>query len=1161
MDLCRNGELTGAPPGDGIRRGNRLRCHARFELISQQGSRLLSLSQTPGKWAIFAAAIALGLYSSGASAQVTAYPAPCAGSVINTSKVIGPVKNLHVIPGAQSVTIHWCPPSQGASRVRRYLLVGSDGQRQTVEVPNTWAIVDGLRNGQPVDFKVRAESRTSHGPWVHSSLAIPEPLKPPAHVVTGKQCSVGFDHYSLKICGRRVFVYSGEFHPWRLPSPSLWLDRLEKMKAAGFNSVTFYFNWAYHSPDPGTYNFTGIRNVNRLLNDAQRVGLYVIARVGPYINAEANAGGFPGWLTTERGKARTTAPDYTRAWKQWYSEINAIVAAHQVTRGGDVILYQIENELGAHNPDTEVYMQTLAHVARTDGINVPIFTQYVVWAKGKGAPDLFGLDLYPLRFDCARRRFFPNPPDPAAEHSVGGPHKPLFLSEYQGGGFDGWGGSGYAACYRMTGPAFENTFYDENLAAGATLMSFYMTVGGTSWGWIGDPHVYTSYDYGAAIRESGEIGSPSNPNLEAGSKYGQQKLIAYFTQTVHPLTKTTREEAPRATNPSVRVIARRNPITGTQFIYLRHRVAATGSTVYTHLSLETPQGRFLIPQKRGSAISIPGKHANLLVANYRFDGQDMVYSTSQIMLRTVIGATTYLLLYGPDGSSGETVFHEPSTPHVKIITGNVGISWSKTRHLLRLDYVQSGQTHGLQQVQIRRRGAKPLELLIMPRRVAESFWLADTRVGHILLEGGYVLRAAEFGKAGAINGSIGHEGVGALPSALTGFGQPHNGVLNLTGDTVSATTLRIYAPRRVRRVSWDGKVLRMHRGRAGALIAKVSGVKPFSIPALKHWQFRTGAPETHYKFNDASWAVADHPCTTNPHVPTTTPVLYADDYGFHYGFVWYRGRFAWRAGLRGVKLVGDGGGPTGAFSVWLNGVFIGSNSAGGRETEVFRFPIGLLHRHQENEISVLVLDSAHDEDGASNDAQKRPRGLLAASLVGSRSGPQEVIHWRLTGAKPWRTPEGTMDQVGLYGSAHGWIGAHVNPKKWKAVRLPDRWVARGIHPGIGWYRTSFHLQVPRGVYAPIGLRIGGPGPGVGPRRYQALIFVNGWFIGRYVNYLGPQHTFYVPAGVLRGDAENTVAIAVWGIGHDDGGLARVKLVHMGLQRGGLPVARQASKPG
>src|SRR6266550_322702 len=158
--------------------------------------------------------------------------------------------------------------------------------------------------------------------------------------------TVTFDKYSLMIDSKRTFIWSGEFHYWRLPNSDLWRDVLQKMKAEGYNGVSIYFDWAYHSPAPGVYDFSGVRDVDRLLDIAQQVGLYVIARPGPYINAETSAGGFPGWLTTQAGRARSDAPDYLAAADEWLTHIDAILRQHQFTNGtGPVILYEIENEL------------------------------------------------------------------------------------------------------------------------------------------------------------------------------------------------------------------------------------------------------------------------------------------------------------------------------------------------------------------------------------------------------------------------------------------------------------------------------------------------------------------------------------------------------------------------------------------------------------------------------------------------------------------------------------------------------------------------------------------------------------------------------------------------------------------------------------------------
>ena len=69
--------------------------------------------------------------------------------------------------------------------------------------------------------------------------------------------------------GDRLFVWSGEFHPFRLPSPSLWLDILQKMKASGYNAVCMYFNWSYHSAAPGVYDFTGVRDMDLVTRDGR----------------------------------------------------------------------------------------------------------------------------------------------------------------------------------------------------------------------------------------------------------------------------------------------------------------------------------------------------------------------------------------------------------------------------------------------------------------------------------------------------------------------------------------------------------------------------------------------------------------------------------------------------------------------------------------------------------------------------------------------------------------------------------------------------------------------------------------------------------------------------------------------------------------------------
>src|SRR5439155_274489 len=141
--------------------------------------------------------------------------------------------------------------------------------------------------------------------------------EPTPEVALAASHTITWDHYSLMIDGQRSFIWSGEFHPFRLPSPSLWRDVLQKLKANGYNAVSIYFDWGYHSARRGVYDFSGVRDMDLALAIAQEVGLFVIARPGPYINAKVDGGGFPGWLTTQPDKARTDAAGYLAATDEW----------------------------------------------------------------------------------------------------------------------------------------------------------------------------------------------------------------------------------------------------------------------------------------------------------------------------------------------------------------------------------------------------------------------------------------------------------------------------------------------------------------------------------------------------------------------------------------------------------------------------------------------------------------------------------------------------------------------------------------------------------------------------------------------------------------------------------------------------------------------------
>lgn len=814
----------------------------------------------------------------------------------------------------------------------------------------------------------------------------------PARAGTARE--VTYDQYSLMVDGRRIVLQSAEFHYFRLPSQELWRDVLEKFRAAGFNAVSLYFSWAYHSPAPGVYDFTGVRDVDRLLRTAREAGLYVIARPGPYINAESTGGGFPAWLKTVPGRGRSFEPGYREAYREWLHRINPIIARHQVTDGGPVILYNAENEYQV-NTDA-AYMQDIQDQARAGGITVPITTNDCcdagswssTWATGPGAVQIPGVDDYPQSFECAN-------PGLWGPWGEGLTEKlrddiPVFAAEYQAGAID-VGDAGYDRCRELTGPAFMKFFYKNNLIqTGATMFSYYMGYGGTNWGWLAQPNdVYTSYDYGAPITEARRL-TP---------KYDEFKRQGYFLEAVAPLAKTDARTSPAIPdNAALTTAARANPDTGTQFVLVGHADrAATGADSAT-LDWAAPDGRYQVP------VQVKGRDAHVLVAGYDLGGQRLAVSTSEIMTHAAIGGRDVAVLYGTAGSPGATVLRYSSQPSVKVLEGAVRAAYSGGD--LRLDYAHDG----LARVLVTGGGRRPLLLLIGADEETARFWRASTAAGPVLVRGTELLRSATL----------------------------RGDVVRLAADTV-AGEVEVFAPPPARRVeiglgaaaSQGGGQdaghddVRVTRTASGSLLGVTRAPAAAKLPELAGWRTRPEAPEAAPGFDDSRWTAADHTTTNSPHPPKTLPVLYADDYGFHYGNVWYRGHFTATGAETRIDLNAITG-RRGNYLVWLNGRYLGS-AAGGVQADSgdqwtppnpdpgpgrFDIPAGLLRPGAGNVIAVLVANMGHNDDWIADDLRfKQPRGLVAASVGGT------PVAWRIQGTAGADRLRGPLSTGGLYGSA------------------------------------------------------------------------------------------------------------------------------------------------
>ncbi|KAG8731854.1 hypothetical protein FRC10_001402, partial [Ceratobasidium sp. 414] len=834
-----------------------------------------------------------------------------------------------------------------------------------------------------------------------SEKYIPSPGSPGFYAGQSK-AAVTFDQYSLMLDGKRIMVFSGEFHPWRLPSIPLWRDVLEKMKAGGFNAVSIYLHWGITEGKQGQLNFEGHRSVTKFLDVAKSVGILVIVRPGPYINAETSGGGFPGWLTNFADTARSNGTEFTAAWKPFIVEVSKYVTPYQYP-DGPVVLVQCENEFTTSDPSDPTtyghteYMKSIEETMRANGITkVPLYVPHpyysmisriVVGRTMTGARAVDSPRVKPKSICmlgtrtrlglivrvrlCMSLLFALRSLDETdiessqwnevnsyldGSHQECNPAEPLYLAV---GEMSNWiesrNGPGYGACYNRINDQFVNVFYKNNYAAGMSIQSLYMTYGGTNWGNLATPTVYTSYDYGAAISEDRAL-TP---------KFAEIKLQSLFLHASPNYHRAGRIGTGTSYSNSTRVFTTNLATTSGQSFYIvRQTTNANTARVEFALKVNTQAGVLTIPQY-GGLMALDGRESKIVVTEYPFGGSVLRYTTAEVATWATFDGADHIVLYAknqaieavvPTNATSATSSASAISARVAngmaIITGTAPASG--------LAVVQFGKTSVW---------------------VADKTWLAPS------------IWAPRVGSGTSGNGRY---ELGPRTDAVWVFG-PYlvrnatvaGSNVSLVGDLKSNTTtgVEVLAPSYVQSVTWNGKSVEVAKTVVGTLKGTISvdDLTP-KLPGLKtlEWRCADSLPEVAVGFDDSKWTVATKTNTKRPvaHRPLGGKLmLYADEYGYHQGNLLYRGAFEGNA--TSVRLSIQGGFNFG-FSAFLNGVFLGSgqgrsdrDAAGGIDLVhgTYTFPAGLVTPGKANVVTVVVDNMGLDPDWSAIDEFKAPRGI------------------------------------------------------------------------------------------------------------------------------------------------------------------------------------------
>ena len=297
--------------------------------------------------------------------------------------------------------------------------------------------------------------------------------------------------------GEPFRILSGAMHYFRV-CPEYWEDRMRKLKECGFNTLETYCCWNLHERKAGEFDFSGRLDLVKYIEIAQKLGLYVILRPGPYICAEWDFGGMPARLLKDNIPLRCNDPRFLATLRPYLLKVFELVKPLLCTNGGPILAMQVENEYGSYGNDHD-YMAAVNAIYDEGGIDCLRFTADGSWDLMMSGGILEGIP--------AAVNFGSGAADNFRGLRMFRPHDPLFCAEFWCGWFDHWYEAHHTRAVEDITAATK-----ELLDTGASL-NFYMFHGGTNFGFLnganrnGDEYLptITSYDYCALLSECGDL--------------------------------------------------------------------------------------------------------------------------------------------------------------------------------------------------------------------------------------------------------------------------------------------------------------------------------------------------------------------------------------------------------------------------------------------------------------------------------------------------------------------------------------------------------------------------------------------------------------------------------------------------------------------------------
>lgn len=919
----------------------------------------------------------------------------------------------------------------------------------------------------------------------------------------GKDISsiISYDKNGFIIHGKREYLIGGEFHYFRVPAAQ-WEDRLQKMKATGANLISVYIAWNLHEPEEGKQRWDGDYDLDRFLTLCEKYGFYVLIKPGPYICAELDFGGHPDWLikkiANKEFRLRMLDKGYLDLCKYWYESCAKQINKHLITNGGNIIAAQIENEYdhlieyGEETITVDDAIQYFMYLKKTMedcGIDVPKFANEAEFLRGKGIIDT--RTYYPYipgkwasEFERFEEKLF------SSKKTQG--DSPVMILELQAGWFSQIGTPTFVPGVDVIEGVSKSVFI-----TGASIVNYYMMVGGTTFPYmgargdliLGGYGNITSYDFGGApVGETGELRDDKYHWIKGFIRFAKEfsHLIADSDDQKHceilsggeniavlsengaeldtHLKKgfenfTTYEEG----NADGRFFFVRNMEKEDKPVIIRIPAEITGCEYIFETVIRSNQTRmFPVNMKLGDAKT------------------RIHYSTSELLLTKKYPRGTAVVMTGRRDTVGELCLNV-APADVTVLRGDVQVYDGKDGAVLRY-------THGDLQI------VKAGDVTFLLTNEEMNGRVEELENGVLFYDSYYLKQIDE------------RDGTATLSLQIKENVQDCVQFFPMAdGASFSCVTL-------------DGDKLPLKTEASGLQTASFSTATFLNRPEIEwtsDWKYRADSAEVSPAFDDSSWRLLEKPVSLEE----------ADL--FQHGYYWYRTQFTLDEAPAQLYMNFEHN-TVDRFLLYINGELAyrtRNRSIEGRE--ITRF----VHAGS-NTMTILYCNEFHNKSHPHEGAIVKFSGIMH---------PFELYGEYADGRKISQKLESFRVQQGLDGMRAGFTTLGYDDTSWQTAPDVEKLVVQAKMGHLVWFRRHFQYHPAKGFSAPLS---------IGPMEADehVTMYINGKPLALY-DVLGPQLNFYIPDSYIDPNGDNVLSLILEGPGFREeimSGYRRAYMVNPGV---------------